>query len=64
MRGAHKIEALEERRAVLELQYQATNRQWITTLNEADKVPLKARLDDLDRQIEEIDAELDRLQSG
>ena len=60
----YKIEALEERRAVLELQYQATNRQWITTLNEADKVPLKARLDDLDRQIEEIDAELDRLPSG
>ena len=60
----YKIGALEKRRAVLEEQYHATNRQWITTLNEADKILLKVRFDALGQEIDDIDKELDGLQSG
>ena len=36
----------------------------IATLNEADKIPLKAQLDDLQQQIDELDEEIDRKLSG
>jgi hypothetical protein len=63
-RSAYKIDGLKTRRTSLIAKHQAATNQWITTLNAADKVSLQAQIDTLEQEIQEVEAELERLSAG
>lgn len=55
----HKRRALMDRQEALIMEHQSVNKQWLRELSDANRVRLDSHLATLDRELEEINAQLD-----
>ena len=62
--GITKKKILEQRLAILNEQIVAANNQWITTLNQDEKITIQNRIDQLFVQMQKTEEELSLLESS